>query len=606
MNHTLRFSRFSLSSAIAAALLSSISGSALAQDNANTLDRVQVTGSRIALSADQSVHAVTVLTRADIEASHAIDLIDILGKQPGIDIVRSGGSGSQNSIFVRGGNSNHALVLIDGIRVNSATQGLFDFAHLPLALIERIEIARGPRAAVWGSDALSGVIHIFTRAPKGTHAELRAGSYGRFGADFGFGVGDGDSRFGLTAGYDELDGFSATNPSAWGHDPDNDGYRNAHLALQGQTRLGSQKLSFSAMATRGDIEFDQGQTQADNRSGQISLKGALAADWQHALTLGQATEKLDTPDYFSVYGSTRRSLDWTLNRSENSSRLALGVNLVDENGYSRGYDGPEFNQDRDNLGVFAVWNKSFNKQQLELATRWDDNSQFGSRFTSSAGWAMPLGDNSRLRASWGQGFRAPNFNELYYPGFFGFYAGNPDLSPERSRTAELGFVSQINAQLDLELSAYRSDVRDLIAFQGLNNQAINIDQARIEGAEATLNARYGAWNWRAQGTWTHAVNANTGAALLRRPKLKGSLDVRYQFDNQADIGLSLGAAGERPDFGGALPGYGRIDLSAAWPINAQWRLEGRLENLTDRDYQLVNGYNTPGRSVMFRLNYNGQ
>ena len=158
----------------------------------------------------------------------------------------------------------------------------------------------------------------------------------------------------------------------------------------------------------------------------------------------------------------------------------------------------------------------------------------------------------------------------------------------------------------MELSAYRSDVRDLIAFQGINNQAINIDQAQIEGAEATLNARYGAWSWRAQGTWTRAVNANTGAVLLRRPKLKGSLDVRYLFDNQADIGLSLGAAGERPDFGGALPGYGRIDLSAAWPINVQWRIEGRLENLTDRDYQLVNGYNTPGRSIMFRLNYTGQ
>ena len=598
--------RFTAISPLSTALLLSISSHVLAQNGTETLDRVQVTASRIALSADQSVHAVTVLTRADIEASHAIDLLDILGKQPGIDIVRSGGSGSQNSVFVRGGNSNHALVLIDGIRVNSATQGLFDFAHLPLALIERIEIARGPRAAVWGSDALSGVIHIFTRAPKTTHAELRAGSYGRFGADFGFGVGEGDSRFGLTAGYDELEGFSATNANAWGHDPDNDGYRNTHLALQGQTLLGSQKLSFSAMAARGDIEFDQGQTQADNRSGQISLRGALAGDWQHALTLGQAMEKLDTPDYFSVYGSTRRSLDWTLTRNENSSRLALGVNVVDENGYSRGYDGPEFKQDRDNLGMFAVWNKSFENQQLELAARWDDNSQFGSRFTSSAGWALQLGDNNRLRASWGQGFRAPNFNELYYPGFFGFYAGNPDLSPERSRTAELGFVSQINAQLDLELSAYRSDVRDLIAFQGINNQAINIDQAQIEGAEATLNARYGAWSWRAQGTWTRAVNANTGAVLLRRPKLKGSLDVRYLFDNQADIGLSLGAAGERPDFGGALPGYGRIDLSAAWPINVQWRIEGRLENLTDRDYQLVNGYNTPGRSIMFRLNYTGQ
>ena len=160
---------------------------ATADDAARNLDRVQVTGNRIAQAAGDAGHSITVLERADIEASRSIDVIDLLGKQTGIDVVRTGGSGSQNSIFIRGGNSNHALILIDGMRVNSATQGLFDFAHLPLALIERIEIVRGPRASVWGSDALSGVIQIFTRAPDSAHAEMRLGSYRRAGLDAGTG-----------------------------------------------------------------------------------------------------------------------------------------------------------------------------------------------------------------------------------------------------------------------------------------------------------------------------------------------------------------------------------------------------------------------------------
>ncbi|MFM1783696.1 MAG: hypothetical protein RIS14_1449 [Pseudomonadota bacterium] len=249
---------------------------ATADDAARNLDRVQVTGNRIAQSAGDAGHSITILERADIEASRSIDVIDLLGKQTGIDVVRTGGSGSQNSIFIRGGNSNHALILIDGMRVNSATQGLFDFAHLPLALIERIEIVRGPRASVWGSDALSGVIQIFTRAPDSAHAEMRLGSYRRAGLDAGTGISGKHGRVALSAGFDTFDGFSATTPdNVWSYDPDNDGYRNEHAALQTGTRIGSQSLAFTGIATRGDVEFDQGRTQADNHSWNLALSGAV-------------------------------------------------------------------------------------------------------------------------------------------------------------------------------------------------------------------------------------------------------------------------------------------------------------------------------------------
>jgi vitamin B12 transporter len=577
---------------------------AAADDATRNLDRVQVTGNRIAQAAGDAGHSITVLERTDIEASRSIDVIDLLGKQTGIDVVRTGGSGSQNSIFIRGGNSNHALILIDGIRVNSATQGLFDFAHLPLALIERIEIVRGPRASVWGSDALSGVIQIFTRAPDSAHAEMRLGSYRRAGVDAGIGIAGDNGRFAVSAGFDTFDGFSATTPdNVWSYDPDNDGYRNEHAALQAGTRIGSQSLAFTGIATRGDVEFDQGRTQADNHSWNLALSGTLNPTWQHKLSLGESYEKLDTPAYASVYGSRRKSLDWSNTLTLDNGTAAFGVNASKESGYSNGWSGPEFKETRDNHGVFGVWNGSFGRQSLELASRWDDNSQFGSRLTSSAAWVLQVSPEGRLRASWGQGFRAPNFNELYYPGFFGSFGGNPDLDPERSQSLEVGYSHVFSSMLRAELSAYRSRIDDLIAFEGIDNQAINIQQARIEGVESELIGSTDAWQWRAQGTWTQAINESTGNALLRRPKIKGLVDVRYRFESGTELGLEVSATGKRPDFGGVLPGYGRIDLSASWPLADRWRLEGRLENLGDRDYRLVDGYATPGRSLFLRLNY---
>jgi len=577
---------------------------ASADDAACNLDRVQVTGNRIAQAAGDAGHSITVLERADIEASRSIDVIDLLGKQTGIDVVRTGGSGSQNSIFIRGGNSNHALILIDGMRVNSATQGLFDFAHLPLALIERIEIVRGPRASVWGSDALSGVIQIFTRAPDSAHAEMRLGSYRRAGLDAGTGISGKHGRVALSAGFDTFGGFSATTPdNVWSYDPDKDGYRNEHAALQAGTVLGTQSLSFSGIVSQGDVEFDQGRTQADNHGWNLALSGALNSSWQHKLSLGESYEKLDTPAYASVYGSRRKSLDWSNTLALDNGTAAFGVNASKESGYSNGWSGPEFKETRDNHGVFGVWNGSFGRQSLELASRWDDNSQFGSRLTSSAAWVLQVSPEGRLRASWGHGFRAPNFNELYYPGFFGSFGGNPDLDPERSQSLEVGYSHVFSSMLRAELSAHRSRIDDLIAFEGIDNQAINIQQARIEGAEAELNGSTGAWQWRAQGTWTQAINQSTGNTLLRRPKIKGLVDVRYRFESGTELGLEVSATGKRPDFGGVLPGYGRIDLSASWPLADHWRLEGRLENLADHEYRLVDGYATPGRSLFLRLNY---
>ncbi len=576
-----------------------------AADPAQVLDTVQVTANRFAQAANQTTSSVTVIDRDAIEKSQALDVADLLIKQVGIDVVRTGGSGSLNTIFMRGGNSNHTLILVDGIRVNSATQGIFDMAHMPLATIERIEIVRGPRAALWGSDALSGVIHIFTRAPKSLTAELRAGSFKRYGADIGYGFGDEQSNIGFIAGTDNSQGFSSTNSNnIYSFNPDNDGYRNNHFGLNAQTQLGSQTLKFAGLATDARVEFDQGVTFAKNHSWSTALFGDINEQWSHNLTAGQSYEKNDTPDYASIYGSRRSSIDWSnLVAISANTQIGVGVNWVKEKGYSNDYSGEVFNRSRNNAGIFGTLSTQWQAHSFDLATRYDDNSQYGSHSTSSAGWAFQANANNRIRASWSQGFRAPNLNELYNPGYGGYYAGNPLLNPERSHSAELGYIFTSDSEFTAEVSAYQSKVDDLISFSGFRAQAINISRANIKGLEVELRGQLNAINWRAQATYTDAINEDTGNALLRRPKLKGLASLSYAFDNQFEFGTELTGYSDRPDAGAQLPGYGRLDLTASWPLTDTLRLEGRLENVLDKQYQLLNGYSTPERSVFIRLSY---
>jgi len=596
--------------ALCAAICSSLVPAARAQD-ATTLDTLQVTATRIERPLDEALASVTVLTRADIEASQAPDLIDLLGRQAGVDIARTGGPGSASTVFLRGGNANHALVLLDGIRVSSTGQGVFDFAHLPLEQIERIEIVRGPRAALWGSDAIGGVIHIFSRDPSAPSARLSGGSYGRVGGNAGAGFGDATRGFGFTAGYERLRGFSATNPDAvFSYDPDDDGYHNRNLSLRGRTTLGSQVLGFTAIGTDADVEFDQGVTDARNTSGGVTLGGDLTERWTHQLTVGHAREDLDTVGAFSnSFRSRRTSLDWVNSLKVGAdARLNLGVNWQDEDGESStAFSGQLFDESRTSQAVFAGYGGKFGAHVLDFSLRRDDSNQYGGATTGNAAWGWNLSEALQVRLSWGEGFRAPNFNELYYPdGGFG-YAGNPDLRPEYSETWEAGLAYQPAQGHQLGLSAYRSRVRDLIAFAApLTNNAININRAELEGVELEYRFAQGGWNLGGNLTWQDAVDAATNAPLLRRADRKAHLDLGYRFGNGLELGLDGDYVSERADFGADLDAYALAHLRLAWQFNPAWRLEARIENLTDRDYALAYGYNTPGRSGVVSLVWNGK
>jgi vitamin B12 transporter len=340
------------------------------------------------------------------------------------------------------------------------------------------------------------------------------------------------------------------------------------------------------------------RTAALNRVFGLRLAGPLAGTrWSHALVAGHSSEDLDTPAFGSRFGSARDSVDWLHTFAlDTANTLSAGVNWSRETGYSREFGSTAFDSSRRNAALFASWRGAFGAHSFEASLRHDDNSQFDGATTGNVGWGWQAAPTLRLRASWGQGFRAPNFNELYYPGFFGSFAGNPDLQPERATSAELGLAWQPSASQHLELSAYASRVRDLIVFGGVDFRAENIARAAIDGAELDWRGEYGALALSANATWQHARDAVTGEALLRRAPRKGNLAADWRFDNAATVGLDLALVSRRPDFGGELGGYARLDLRAMAPLPGGWRLEARLENLGDRDYALVDGFETAGRS----------
>ncbi len=586
------------------AIALAVPGFATAQ---HTTEPVVVSASRNAEAVSETLAAVTVIDRDAIEAAATGDLFDLLRRVPNLDIARSGGVGQQTALFLRGGNSNHALVLIDGVRASALGTGAYAWEQLPLAQIERIEIVRGPRAALWGADALSGVIHIFTRRQAGADAALTVGNHDSVGVDASFGHEGERGRFGLRAGWFDTRGTNATTPSNWSFDPDRDGTTRRNVSAFAQLPLGNQNLDANFLRNDNDVAFDIGESATTQDVFGLALEGELAAGWRHRLNLGGNRDRLDTPSTFIRYDSRREQADWQ--HTLESLGLSLGLSWLHERAeYLDTFSNlPTYNRSRRNEAVFAAWHGRAGEHAFELSGRYDDSSVYGGHDSVAAAWGWNLSNALRLSATWGEGFRAPTMNELYSPGWGGWYAGNPDLHPETARNAELSLRHSTGAFGDFTLRAFRNDIDGLIDFAGGETMyAINIQQTRIEGVELEWQRRAGAWNIDASASWQDARHRATGEKLLRRAPRKASLIVEREFDGGARVGIEGYAAAARPDFGVELPGYGLVALRGNWPLGAGFRLDARLENLFDREYRLIDAYTTPGFTATLALRWQRQ
>ena len=570
-------------------------------------DPVVVTASRLPQARSETLAAITVLERKDIEASASQDVLELLRRVPGVDLARGGGIGQQASLFIRGTNSNHALVLIDGIRVSALGTGAYAWEHLPIAQIERIEIVRGPRAALWGADALGGVIQIFTRRDTRPWADWQVGYHDTYGLDAGVGHRGARGSFGVSVGWLETRGQNATRPDNFSFDPDRDGALLRNASVHGELELGRQHLALRATHTDDEIDFDQGESRTRQDVQSLTLSGELGSNWQHALTLGANRDRLDTPAFFTAYRSRRQQADWvnTLSPSQND-QVTLGLSWLEERGTQIETFGNTFDyqRSRQNRSLFAGWQHRTQAQTLELSGRHDDNSAYGNRSSLAAAWGLNLGQSTRLTLAWGQGFRAPTMNELYSPGYGGWYAGNPDLTAERSHNVELGLRYGADTASTWELRVYRNDVDGLIDFGGPQAMAVNIAQARIDGAELEWRWQGEVWSLTANATWQDAKDRLTDTALLRRPPRKATALIERVFASGVRLGLETTAVSQRPDYGDVrLGGYGLVAARARLPLTSAWSLDARVENLFNRDYTLVDGYHTPGTTALLTVRW---
>ncbi|MGY1410557.1 TonB-dependent receptor domain-containing protein [Luteimonas sp. A611] len=609
-------------SLISAAVAAALPIVALAQ-SATDLDEVVVTGTRTEVALAESLVPAQVIDRAQIERSQARDLIGLLRGRAGIDVGNTGGRGKLSSLYLRGAESDHVLVLVDGIKMNSATAGMPAIQDLPLAQIERIEIIRGPRSSLYGSEAIGGVIQIFTRraqtqglAPSLT---LGMGSHGSRELGGGFDLRGARGWLGVHGAYDSTDGFNACRGSGalfqgcFADEPDDDGYRNVSLGLRGGVQMGEAfELEGSFLQADGDTEFDGSWTNRSEVRQQVSALQLRHAPQGGRLeltaALGRSQDRSDDYQAEELRSAfvTRRdsaSLQGDL-QLRPGHLLTAGVDHLDDQVDSLV---PYTVDARDNTGVFLAYDGRVGRQRLQASVRNDDNAQFGNHLTGSLGWGTALGNGLRLSANAATGFKAPTFNDLYYPG-----SESPWLQPETSRSLNLG-LSRTAAGHRWSLDVYESRIDDLIVFvyppPDFLGVGSNIDQARIRGAEFTVDTAWAGFDLSAQLSHTdprdRSGSANHDRLLARRARTTGRIDIDRDF-GPLRAGLSVQGAGARYDDAAnrvRLGGHATTDLRLEYDLGRDWSLAARASNLFDRQYESVAWYYQPGREYQLTLRW---
>jgi vitamin B12 transporter len=581
---------------------------------AQNQDAVIVTATRTAQTADEALAAVTVITREDMQRSQVHSVPELLRDVAGVDVATQGGDGKLTSVFLRGTNSSHVLVLVDGIKVGNATSGSVAWEFLPLDEIERVEIVRGPRSALYGSEAVGGVIQIFTR--RGTittepRASVTAGSHSFNDTTIGISGTNQGTSYNFSTSHLATHGINATQPAIGFDEPDRDGYRNDAYSLRLDQRLAEHvELGINGLRASGHTEYDSfpGSNNEDHFTQEIAgakLRFEPLQEWVSTVALGNSLDdrnsyRADGPYTPEQFKTTRRSASWQNDVSIGTQQLVtLGYDYYDDQvtsttTYTR--------TSRENHGVFGQYQLGFGAQDVNLGYRRDHNEQFGDHDTGNLAWGLELAKNLRLYASYGTAFHAPTFNDLYYSS--PFFQGNPNLQPEESKSSELGLKGK-NGELGWRMSAYRTDISNLIAYDAATNTVQNVNKARIDGIEAEANTVLN--NWRLNGaiTLTSPHDVGTGNLLARRSSRTAHLSIDRRMGD-FDVGLETIAEGRRyDDASNTVPiaGYGLINLRARYYLARDWQIQGRIENTLDKDYQTVANYNSPGRSYFVGVSY---
>jgi len=561
-------------------------------------ETIIVTATRTEIPLGDAIVPVTVITREDIELSLATDLAELLRFEAGIDIGRNGGPGQSTSIFLRGSESNHTLVLIDGVRINPGTLGGAAIQHIAPEIIERIEIVKGARSALFGTDAIGGVINIITRRARDAYVEgsLESGSFDTRSGYVSAGNRSTNGEFGVTFNWQSAGGYAPRTDSEIER-----GYENLSANLYASRRLKSSDISIRHWQTSGTVEYldffltpvDQ---DFDNTTTALELNSRLPNSGVSKLIVSFMQDDISQNQADDFVSSDRLSMDWQYTHALANHTLTGGLFAIAEDASTLSY-GSGFQEDTTVRAAFVQDQWSRGRHKTFAAIRITDHETFGKHTTWNAEYAYDISDSWTLNAGLGHAFRAPDATDRY-----GF-GGNVDLKPELADDAQVGVRYKPGNGHSFDIEIYSNDIDELIEFDLQTFELRNISSAEIRGAQLSYEYRGDGFSIRTELVRQQADNADTGERLLRRAEETASLSYTRDIGVHR-LGLSIIASGDREDFGGVkLDGYVLANLTGQIQLNDTWALNARIENLLDVEYETAENYRMQERGAFIELKY---
>lgn len=600
--------------AVLVAAMVPLAASAQAGGGVGRIEPVVVTAARAPQPVADLVADMTVIGPDEIARSGAQSLTELLQRQPGVEIVQNGGPGATSGVFLRGTNRGQTLVLIDGVRLASSTVGATSLEAIPLDQIERIEVLRGPASSLYGSDAIGGVIQVFTRRGAQQFSGNVSAGYGTYQTrSLAVGISGpmGPLMFALQAGGTRSDGFNAiVDPANFSYNPDRDGYSNENVSGSvGLDLAPGQTLNAQYFRNRLNNQFDGGPGYDDRtittlESWQVGSVNRIAPWWKSTLTAGVGSDDSVSQTGFGEfpYQTVQRQYTW-----QNEFTLAFGSLIAGLERRVEKVSGAEFAVDeRSTNSVYGVYQFRDGPHALQANLRYDHSSQFDGKTTGAIAYGYRLSAAWRFTVSAGTAFKAPSFNDLYFPGF-----SNPDLQPETSRNIEAGAYwseSVGEAKLAARAIAWYNKVDQLIVFgcdENFNCRPENIDQALLKGVSLGGDVALRDTTIRGSVDLQSPEDERTGNLLPRRSRSHGALSLLQRFGPTL-FGVEVVASGRRYDDPRnriPLAGYGIVNLTLEWPVGHNVTLFARGNNVFDRDYQLAAGFNTGGAQYFAGLRW---
>ena len=594
------------------------------------IENIIVTGTRIPTQISESLSAVTLFQRADIERLQASDLFDLMSHVPGSSLVRNGGRGSSTSMSLRGNQSDHTLFLMDGVRIGSATTGGAALAAINLSTVQRIEIIRGPKSNLYGADAIGGVVNIITRKTELSRVLNVEAGFGSNGTqDTTILLGANGDKYSLTAVVNHLDtdGIDNTESKA-GINGDDDGFTKDSMAINYQYQVTDSalwKVTYNQNDTKADYDNNCSIGSWPNSSpvdcdiyssGEVSALAStmdmnISEQWQTSFQIGHTIDEgserarnidLSTTNNGGKFNTKKTEATWV-----NTLGLAAGQALMLGLDYQKEEvdSSTVYNEEsRENSAGFAQFQTQLGAVDTNLGVRYDDNEQFGSHTTVSFLAGIDLSETLRLVGSFGEGFKAPTFNDLYYPGF-----GNASFVPEESKNIEIGLNADLG-NVSATLALFNNNIENLIQYNSATFASDQTAEVEITGLEFNVNTEVSGWTLSLSGAVIDPENKSNGKLLRRRAEQSMMFDAGTTLNGVA-IGVSVRSESHRYDDAAntvRLGGYTTTAMRASYRINDNWLVKARVNNLTDKNYVTASSfslgnYMSLGREAMITVAY---